>query len=155
MMPGSGIRLKSYKKSLNFVKENFIQRLLRSWKEYLKVYLMLAVQLLTTYSSDLYRYLSLRYVVKLQYRRGLYRLRTSTLLHRRRLRSCKSLHYSSGWRTISNRAIECKTQKIHFLRNDFVCDIHIGFCLLHTSFGCRMVIGRISLTILCKKYANY
>ena len=98
-------------KKVWLVKENFIQRLLRSWKEYLEVYLMLAVQLLTTYSSDLYRYLSLRYVVKLQYRRGLYRLRTSTLLHRRRLRSCKSLHYSSGWRTISNRAIECKTQK--------------------------------------------
>ena len=123
---------------------------------------MLAVQLLTTYSSDLYRYLSLRYVVKLQYRRGLYRLRTSTLLHRRRLRSCKSLHYSSGWWTISNRAIECKTQKRTFPKSlsSFLfwfvcCRIHISFCLLHTSFGCRMVIGRISLTILCKKYITW
>ena len=85
----------------------FLHSHLRSKKtssQKLKEYL----ELLTTYSLVLYRYLSVRYIVKLQYRRGLYRLRYSTLLHRRRLRSSESLHHSSGWWTISNRAIECK-----------------------------------------------
>ena len=61
------------------------------------------------YSWSSFRYLPVCYVVKLQYRRGLYWLGYSALLHRWRLRSCKGLHYSSGWWTISNRAIECKT----------------------------------------------